>query len=90
MLVEGVPDLACRMLVKIYKTLLTYITLFKDKLPHDRAWDIFLEGNQSLKFDLNKGPNRMQLMGFFARCMFLTSHHLQTSKEMFQMGFITM
>ena len=74
------------MLIKISKTLLTCINLFKDKLPHDKAWDIYLEVNQSLSFDLNKGPTCMQIMGFFARCIFLPSHHLQT----FETSFITL
>ena len=48
-----------------------------------------LEGNQSLAFDLQKGPNKLQVMGFFARCQFLPSHHLQAFKEMFLIGFFT-
>ena len=51
---------------------------------------MLLEGNQSLSFDINKGPNRMQFMGFFARFMLLPSHHLQNFKKMFQIGFITL
>ena len=48
-----------------------------------------LEGNQSLAFDLQKGPNKLQVMGFFARCQFLPSHHLQNFEEMFLTGFFT-
>ena len=48
-----------------------------------------LEGNQSLAFDLQKGPNKLQVMGFFAWCQFLPSHHLQTFEEMFLTGFFT-
>ena len=48
-----------------------------------------LEGNQSLAFDLQKGPNKLQVMGFFARCQFLPSHHLQAFEEMFVIGFFT-
>ena len=48
-----------------------------------------LEGNQSLAFDLQKGPNKLQVMGFFARCQFLPSHHLQAFEEMFLTGFFT-
>lgn len=49
-----------------------------------------LEGNQTLSFDLNEGPNRMQIMGFFARCQFLPSDsfYMQTFEEMFVTGFI--
>ena len=46
-----------------------------------------LEGNQSLAFDLQKGPNKLQVMGFFARCQFLPSHHLQAFEEMFLTSF---
>ena len=48
-----------------------------------------LEGNQSLAFDLQKGPNKLQVMGFFATCQFLPSHHLQAFEEMFLTGFFT-
>ena len=48
-----------------------------------------LESNQSLAFDLQKGPNKLQVMGFFARCQFLPSHHLQNFEEMFLTGFFT-
>ena len=48
-----------------------------------------LEGNQSLAFDLQKGPNKLQVMGFFARCQFLPSYNLQNFEEMFLTGFFT-
>ena len=44
---------------------------------------------QSLAFDLQKGPNKLQVMGFFARCQFLPSHHLQSFEEMFLTNFFT-
>ena len=47
-----------------------------------------LEGNQTLSFDLDKGPNRMQIMGFYARCQFLPSFYMQMFEEMFVIGFI--
>ena len=48
-----------------------------------------LEGNQSLAFVLQKGPSKLQVMGFFARCQFLPSHHLQAFKEMYLTRFFT-
>ena len=47
-------------------------------------------GNQPLAFDLQKGSNKMQVMGLFARCQFLPSHHLQAFEEMFLTGFFTL
>ena len=46
-----------------------------------------LEGNQFLTFDLNKGPNRKQVMGFYAKCQFLLAYYMQTFKDMFVTGF---
>ena len=48
---------------------------------------IMLEGNQSLSFDLNKGPNRKQVMRFYARCRFLPVYCMQTFEKMFITGF---
>ena len=49
---QGVPNLACRILVKFSCTLLICINiLFKD-LQHNCPWKIMLEGSQSLTFDL--------------------------------------
>ena len=47
-----------------------------------------LEGNKSLAFCLNKGPSRNQIMGFYVRCQFLPSYHIQAFEEMFVTGFI--
>ena len=46
-----------------------------------------LEGKQDLTFDLNKGPNRKQVMGQYARCQFLPANCMQTFEEMFVVGF---
>ena len=85
---EGVPDIACRMLVKIAHLLILCTETFINELPNNRPWEHMLEGNQSLSFDLNKGPNRNQVMGLYARCQFLPSYHMQTFEEMFVTGFI--
>ena len=45
--------------------------------------------NARMAFDLQKGPNKMQVMSFFPKCQFLPSHHLQTFEEMFLIGFFT-
>ena len=46
-----------------------------------------LEGNQALTFDLNKGANRKQVMGLYARCQFLPAYCMQTFEEIFITGF---
>ena len=84
---EGVPDLACRMLVKIAHFLLLTICTFATQLPLNRPWEILLEGQESLTFDLNKTPSRAQIMGIYARCQFLPAYHMQTFKEIFVTGF---
>ena len=48
-----------------------------------------LEGNQALAFDLQKGTNKLHVMGFFAKCQILPSHHLQAFEEMFLIDFFT-
>ena len=55
---DGSRNIACRMLVKIAHLLLLIVETFKKDLPNNRPWEIMLEGNQDLMFDLNKGPNR--------------------------------
>ena len=80
---EGVPDLACKMLVKIAHLLLLIVDTFNNKLSHNRPWEIFLEGNQSLTFDLNKGPSRNQIMGFYARCQFLPWGFIKSGLQVF-------
>ena len=84
---DGAPDLACRMLVKIAHLLLLIVETFKKELPYNWPWEIMLEGNQALTFDLNKGPNRKQVMGLYARCQFLLAYCMQTFEEMFITGF---
>ena len=84
---EGVPDLACRMLVKIAHYLLLVTYTFTNKLPPHRPWEIFLEGKDNLTFDINKGPNYLQLMGLYARTQFLPSYHMQTFEEIIITGF---
>ena len=54
---EGVPDIACRMLVKIAHLLILCTKTCINELPNNSPWEHMLEGNQSLSFDLNKGPN---------------------------------
>ena len=70
---EGVLDLAYRMLVKIAHMLLLILDTFNKELSHNRPWEIFLEENQSLVFDLNQTPTRAQIVGIYARCQFLPS-----------------
>ena len=65
---DGAPDIVCRMLVKIAHLLLLIVDTFHKELPHNWPWEIMLEGNQALTFDLHKGPNRKQVMGLYARC----------------------
>ena len=71
---DGAPDLACKMLVKIAHLLLLIVETFKKELPNNWPWEIMLEGNQALMFDLNKGSNRKQVMGLYARCQFLPAY----------------
>ena len=54
---------------KIFKNLEDQQNVATNKdLPHNRPWEIRLEGNQALKFDLNKRPKRKQVMCLYARC----------------------
>ena len=55
---DGVLDIACQMFVKIAHLLLLIVDTFHKELPHNQPWEIILEGNQALTFNLNKGPNR--------------------------------
>ena len=55
---DGAPDIACKMLVKNAHLLLLIVETLKKELANNWPWDIMLEGNQALTFDLNKGPNR--------------------------------
>ena len=47
-----VPNIACHLPVKFARTLILCIEVFSKKLPHNRPWEIMLEGNQYLAFDL--------------------------------------
>ena len=69
------------MLVKIAHMLLLIVDTFNKELSHNCPWEIFLEGNQSLAFDLNQTPNRAQIMGIYARVQFLPSYYMQTFEE---------
>ena len=51
-LYKWVPDIACRLLSKFAHTLILCIEVFEKQLPHNKPWEIMLEGNQSLAFDL--------------------------------------
>ena len=55
---DGAPNIACRMLVKIAHLMLLIVETFRKELPNNQPWEIMLEGNQVLTFDLNKGSNR--------------------------------
>ena len=52
------------MLVKIAHLLLLVVDAFNKELHNNQPWEIMLEGKKSLTFDLNKGPNMKQVMGF--------------------------
>ena len=56
---EGVPNLAYQMLAKTRHTLILCEKPFFHRLPLNHPWEIFLEGNQALTFDLIKDPNKM-------------------------------
>ena len=71
---DGAPNISCRILVKIADLLRLIVETFHKELRHNRPWEIMLEGNQALMFDLNKGPNRKQVMGLYARCQFLPAY----------------
>ena len=51
-LYNGVPNTACRLLSKFSHTLILCIQVFEKELPHNKPWEIMLEGNQPLAFDL--------------------------------------
>ena len=51
-LYKGVPDIACRLLSKFAHTLILCIEVFEKQLPHNKPWEIMLEGNHFLAFDL--------------------------------------
>ena len=55
---DGALDVACMILAKIAHVLLLIVETFQKVLPHNQPWEIMLEGNQALTFDINKGPNR--------------------------------
>ena len=61
---DGALDIAYKMLVKIAHLLLLIVKNFQKELPNNGPREIMLEGNQALTFDLNKGPNKKQIMGF--------------------------
>ena len=63
---KGVLYIAFRLLSKSSHTLILCIEVFEKELPHNKPWEIMLEGKQSLAFDLQKGPSKLQVMVFFA------------------------
>ena len=80
---DGAPNIAYRMLVKIAHLLLLIVETFKKELPNNRPWEIMLEGNQALMFNLNKGPNRKHVMRLYPKCQFLPAYYMQTFEEIF-------
>ena len=62
------------MLVKITHLLLLIVETFRKELPNNRPWEIILEGNQALMFDLNKWLNMKHFMGLYANCQFLPAY----------------
>ena len=73
---DGASNIACRMLIKIAYLLLLIVDIFHKELPHNWPWEIMLEGNQALTFNLNKGPNWKQVMGLYAKCQFLPAYYM--------------
>ena len=79
---EGVPDLACKMLVKIMKMLVACIEIFPQALDQYKApWTRFLEGTNGLCWNLQSFPTSQLLMGFFARLQFMPTYYMMTFEE---------
>ena len=86
-LYKAVLDLACLMLVKICKMLITAITTFQNSAATNAPWTRFFEGSQGLCWDLSITLDYNILMGLYARIQFLPSHFLLTFEECFYTGF---
>ncbi|MCO5603932.1 hypothetical protein L7F22_058088 [Adiantum nelumboides] len=59
-LLREVPDIACQMLVKISKMIVTCIQVFKDTEDDDHPWNLFLEGRRGICWSLRDSPTRWQ------------------------------
>ena len=77
---DGAPNIAYRMLVKIAHLLKLIVDTFHKELPHNWPWEIMLERNQALMFDLN---NRKQVIGLYTIYQFLPAYCMQTFEEIF-------
>lgn len=84
---KGVPDLACIMLVKIAKMIVTAIEQFNDMQQTGHPWTRFFEGMDGLCWNLQLAPPKNVLMGLYARIIFLPAHFLVTFEEAFYTGF---
>ncbi|MCO5574609.1 hypothetical protein L7F22_028397 [Adiantum nelumboides] len=82
-LLREVPDIACQMLVKIAKMIVTCIQVFRDTEDDDHPWNLFLEGKRGIYWNLRDSPPRWIIMALYSRLMYLPSHFLQTFKEAF-------
>lgn len=84
---DKVSDLNCAMLNKIYRMLITVLTAFK-KLPSAGPhWTTYFEGPDGMAWSLQEAPSKEILMGIYARCIYLSSHYMQTFEEAFYTGF---
>ncbi|MCO5578228.1 hypothetical protein L7F22_032066 [Adiantum nelumboides] len=86
-LLREVPDIACQMLVKIARMIVTCIQVFKDTEDDNHPWNLFLEGKRGICWNLRDSPPRWIIMALYSRLMYLPSHYLQTFKEVFVTGF---
>ncbi|MCO5583792.1 hypothetical protein L7F22_037706 [Adiantum nelumboides] len=86
-LLREIPDIACQMLVKIARMIVTCIQVFKDTEDDDHPWNLFLKGRRGICWNLRDSPPRWIIMALYARLMYLPSHFLQTFEEAFVTGF---
>ena len=84
---QGVPDLACQMLMKIASMILVVIDEFHQQIHTRAAWTKFLEGRQGLSWNLQLAPPPRVIMGLFARLQFMASHFMQTFEDAFYTGY---
>ena len=84
---RGILDLACIMLVKNSKMIITIIQTFHDIEQTGHPWTIFFEGAQGLYWNFLKAPTRQVLMGMYSQLIFLPSHYMVTFEEAFYTGF---
>ena len=76
------------MLIKIADMFLKIVDTFREEIPQDTPWEMFLKGDQGLAYDLTQMPNYSQILGYYVRCQFLPASYMQTFEEMFHTGFI--